>query len=151
MARLPDRSGPFWDGVHGRTPMPPAAATLGLQFIDIDAERGAIELAFEATREFTNPMGNVLGAYLAAMLYDTVGPALLATLGADQFQSTLDINVRFLRAVRPGRLVGKGCVVHRAGDIAFLEASLLDTNNATIATATATARVIPLAIASSAA
>jgi uncharacterized protein (TIGR00369 family) len=131
--------------------MPPAAATLGLQFIDIDAERGAIELAFEATRDFTNPLGNVLGAYLAAMLYDTVGPALLATLDGDQFQSTLDLNVRFLRAVRPGRIVGKGRVVHRTGDIAFVEASLYDSSNGTIATATATARVIPLASASSAA
>ena len=150
MTRLVDRSGPFWDGVHGRTPMPRAAATLGLQFIDIDAERGTIELAFEATKDFTNPMGNVLGAFLAAMLYDTVGPALLATLNADQFQSTLDINVRFLRPVRPGRIVGKGRVAHRADDIAFLEASLHDSNNSTIAVATATARVIPLAAASAA-
>ena len=84
------------------------------------------------------------------MLYDTIGPALLATLNADPFQSTLDINVRFLRAVRPGRIVGQGRVVHRAGDIAFLEASLHDANNGTIAVATATARVIPLASASDA-
>src|SRR5262245_7742864 len=133
MTRLPDRTGPFWDGVHGRTPMPPAAATLGLQFIDIDAERGAVELAFEATHDFTNPMGNVLGAYLAAMLYATVGPALLATLDADQFQSTVDINVRFLRAVRPGRIVGKGRVVHRTGDIAFIEASLHDADSRIVA------------------
>ena len=108
MTPLSNRTGPFWDGVHGRTPMPPAAATLGLQFIDIDPEKGTIELAFEATKDFINPMGNVLGAYLAAMLYDTVGPALLATLEADQFQSTLDINVRFLRPVRPARIVGQG-------------------------------------------
>ena len=150
MTPLPNRTGPFWDGVQGRTPMPPAAATLGLQFIEIDPEQGTIELAFEATKDFINPMGNVLGAYLAAMLYDTVGPALLATLDADQFQSTLDINVRFLHAVRPSRIVGKGRVVHRAGDIAFLEASLHDANNGTIAVATATARVIPLASASNA-
>ena len=70
-------------------------------------ERGTIEVAFEATEEFTNPMGNLLGAFLAAMLYDTVGPALLAILNPDQFQSTLDFNVRFFRPVRPGRIVGK--------------------------------------------
>ena len=112
----PDRSGPFWDGIEGRAPVPPAAATLGFQFISADAENGTIELAFEATEAFTNPMGNVLGAFLAAMLYDTVGPALLATLNADQFQSTLDLNVRFLRPVRPGRIVGKGRVVHRQAE-----------------------------------
>ena len=77
------------------------------------------------------------------MLYDTVGPALLATLESDQFQSTLDLQVRFLRPVKPG--VGRGRVVRRDGDIAFLEAGLTDEKGATIATATATARVIPLA------
>jgi uncharacterized protein (TIGR00369 family) len=145
------RSGPFWDGVEGRAPMPRAAATLGLEFIDADLETRTIELAFEATEAFTNPAGNVLGAFVAAMLYDTVGPALLATLEPDQFQSTLGLNVNFLRPVRPGRVVGKGRVVDRDGDLAFLEASLLDSRGTLIATATATARVIPLAQARSAA
>ena len=79
------RSGPFWDGVEGRAPIPRAAATLGLEFIDADPENGTIELAFSAKEDFTNPAGNVLGAFVAAMLYDTVGPALLATLERDQF------------------------------------------------------------------
>jgi uncharacterized protein (TIGR00369 family) len=138
------RSGPFWDGVEGRAPIPPAAATLGFEFIDADVEAGTIEVAFAATEAFTNPAGNVLGAFLAAMLFDTVGPALLATLEPDQFQSTLQLNVSFLRPVRPGRLIGQGRVVHRDGDLVFLEASLLDGDAAVVATATATARVIPL-------
>jgi uncharacterized protein (TIGR00369 family) len=138
------RSGPFWDGIEGRVPMPRAAATLGLEFIAADIENGTIELAFAATEDFTNPTGNVLGAFVAAMLYDTVGPALLATLEPDQFQTTLGLNVNFLRPVRPGRVVGKGRVVHRDGDMAFLDASLLDSHGTIIATATATARVIAL-------
>lgn len=138
------RSGPFWDGVDGRAPIPPAAATLGFEFLDADVEAGTIEVAFAATEAFTNPTGNVLGAFLAAMLFDTVGPAVLATLGPDQFQSTLQLNVSFLRPVRPGRLVGRGRVVHRDRDLAFLEASLVGADAAVIATATATARVIAL-------
>jgi uncharacterized protein (TIGR00369 family) len=148
---MPGRSGPFWDAVEGRAPMPRAAATLGLEFIDSDADAGTIELAFTATEAFTNPTGNVLGAFQAAMLYDTVGPALLATLEPDQFQSTLQFNVSFLRPVRPGRLVGRGRVVHRDGDLVFLEASLFDGQGQVIATATATARVIPLSQAAAAA
>jgi uncharacterized protein (TIGR00369 family) len=145
------RSGPFWDGVHGRAPIPPAAATLGFEFVDADVEAGTIEVAFTATEAFTNPAGNVLGAFVAAMLYDTVGPALLATLAPDQFQSTLQMSVSFLRPVRPGRLTGKGRIVHRDGDLANLEASLVDADGRQIATATATARVIPLASAPAAA
>jgi uncharacterized protein (TIGR00369 family) len=139
-----ERTGPFWDGIEGRVPIPRAAATLGFEFIDADVEAGTIELAFNATEAFTNPSGNVLGAFVAAMLYDTVGPALLATLEPDQFQSTLQLSVSFLRPVRPGRILGKGRVVHRDGDLAFLEASVFDTGGAMIATATATARVIAL-------
>jgi uncharacterized protein (TIGR00369 family) len=144
------RTGPFWDAVEGRAPIPRAAATLGLEFIDADVENGTIQLAFNATEAFTNPTGNVLGAFLAAMLYDTVGPALLATLEPDQFQSTLDLNVTFLRPVRPGRIVARGKVVRRVGDVAYLEASLTDAGGETIASATAIARVIPLGQARSA-
>ncbi len=124
--------------------MPRAAATLGFEFIDADVEAGTIELTFAATEAFTNPFGNVLGALQAAMRFDTVGPALLATLEPDQFQSTLQLNVSFLRPVRPGRLLARGWIVHRDGDLVFLEAVLSDADGAVVATATAAARVIPL-------
>jgi len=100
---MTDRSGPFWDSVEGRVLLPRAAATLGLEFVDA----GTIELMFTATEDFTDPTGNVLGAFQAAMLDDTIGPALLATLEPDQFQSTLQLNVSFLRPVRPGRFIVK--------------------------------------------
>jgi uncharacterized protein (TIGR00369 family) len=141
---MSERSGPFWEAIEGRAPMPRAAATLGLELIDADVGAGTIELAFEATENFTNPTGNVLEAFVAAILCDTVGPALLATLEPDQFQSTQQLNLNFLRPVRPCRIVGKGRVVHRDGDMVFLEASMIDSHDALIANATATARVIPL-------
>jgi uncharacterized protein (TIGR00369 family) len=137
------RTGLFWDGVAGRVPIPPAARTLGLEVVEADPA-GTVELAFTAGQAFTNPAGNVLGAFLAAMLYDTVGPALLATLAPDEFQSTLQLQTSFLRPVRPGRIIGRGRVVHRVGDIAFLEAELTDGDESIIAAATATATVIPL-------
>jgi uncharacterized protein (TIGR00369 family) len=138
------RSGLFWDAVEGRAPLPPAAATLGLEVIAADVESGTIEVGFAATQSFTTPMGEVLGGFLAAMLYDTVGPALLATLEPGQFIATLDLKASFLRPAFPGRLVGRGRVVHREGDIAFLEASLTNSDEAVVATATATARVIAI-------
>ena len=137
------RSGPFWDGVNGRAPVPPAAATLGFEFVSADPHRGTIELAFTATESFTNPFGNVLGAFLAAMLYDTVGPALLATLEGGKFQSTTELSCRFLRPVRPGRLLASGRVVHRDGEIAHVRATLTDDTGAMVATAASVCRVIP--------
>jgi uncharacterized protein (TIGR00369 family) len=141
---MSQRSGLFWDSIEGRAPLPRAAATLGLELVDADIDEGTIELAFVASTDFTNPTGNVLGAFQAAMLYDTVGPALLSTLEPDQFQSTVELHVNFLRPMRPGRVTGRGRVVHRVGAVAFLEASLFDAGDELVATATATARVIPL-------
>jgi hypothetical protein len=56
------RSGPFWDAMEGRAPLPRAAATLGLEPIHVDADSGSIELACAAREDFTNPTSNVLGA-----------------------------------------------------------------------------------------
>ncbi|WP_374198940.1 PaaI family thioesterase [Streptomyces sp. GESEQ-35] len=61
-----------------------------------------------------------------------------------------ELKASFMRPVRPGRILGRGRVVHRVGDIAYLEASLTDTDGALIATASATARVIPFDSAESA-
>jgi uncharacterized protein (TIGR00369 family) len=137
----PVRAGPFWDGVEGRVPVPPAAATLGFGFVDATADE--ITVSFEAIPAFTNPMGEVLGAFQAAMLYDTVGPALLATLGSGDFIETLHLNVHFLNPTKPGRLIGVGRIVQRTGDMATLEGTLSTTNSVLLATATAVARVVP--------
>jgi acyl-coenzyme A thioesterase PaaI-like protein len=60
-------------------------------------------------------------------------------------------DVSFLRPVRPGTFKARGRVVHRDGDLAFLEASLANSEGEVVATATATARVIAMADARSAA
>lgn len=142
-----ERTGPFWDGLDGRSPMPPAAATLGLELVGADTDAGTIDLTFDATAAFTNPLGNVLGGFLAAMLYDTVGPALLATVEPCHFQSTAALTCHFHRSVRPGRLRTHGRVVHRVGSLAHVEASLWAARDPSVglpaATALAICRIIP--------
>jgi uncharacterized protein (TIGR00369 family) len=115
-----------------------------MELVDADIEAGTIELAFAANQDFTQPDGQCALEPFTAMLYDTVGPALLATLESDQFQTTLQLSVSFPRPIRPGRIIGKGRVVNRQEDMAFLEASLIDSQGEVVATATAIARVIAL-------
>ena len=136
------RKGYFWDVMEGRRSPPPAAALLGFELLAIDESKGTIRIRFTARPEFANPIGVVQGGFLAAMLDDTLGPALVATLPPDQFAPTLDLKVSFLRPARPGRLVGRGRVVHRGGTIAFLEGSLSDADGQVVATASATARIV---------
>lgn len=145
--RPPDRQGPFWDFVAGRIPPPPAATTLGWQLREVDPERGTIETSFEAGEGFLNPIGSIQGGFLAAMLDDTLGPALVATLEPGWFAPTLDLQVQYHRPARPGRLIGRGSVAHRTRDIAYLRGELVDEDDRVVATATATALIkrMPLA------
>jgi uncharacterized protein (TIGR00369 family) len=139
-----EREGPFWDVMLGRKPAPPAAATLGFKLLDIDPEQGTIRVQFEGKEQFLNPMGNVQGGFLCAMLDDTLGPALVATLPKDHFAPTIELKVNFIKPAKPGVLVGTGRVVSRGGTIAFLSGELSTEQGELIATATATARIVQL-------
>jgi uncharacterized protein (TIGR00369 family) len=135
------REGPFWDVMEGRAEPPPAATTLGWELIEVNPEAGTIEVAFTADDRFVNPVGVVQGGFLAAMLDDTLGPALVATLETGQFAPTADLHVQFLVPAQPGRLVGRGRIVRRGRDIAFLAGELVDNAGTVVAAATATATI----------
>jgi uncharacterized protein (TIGR00369 family) len=135
------RAGPFWDVMEGRAERPPAADLLGWELLSVDPDAGTIEVAFTATEQFLNPVGVVQGGLLAAMLDDTLGPALVATLGPGEFAPTADLHVQFLRPARPGRLIGRGRIVRRGAGVGFLAGELVDDTGATVAVATATAVV----------
>jgi len=139
---MTQRRGHFWAAVEGRAPMPAATTTLGWSLVHADVERGEIEVSFEATEDFLNPAGTVQGGFLTAMLDDTMGPALAATLDDGQYGTTIDLKVSFLRPAKPGRLTGHGRIVHRGGTIAFLAGELLDQTGQVVAVGSATTRIL---------
>jgi uncharacterized protein (TIGR00369 family) len=119
---------------------PPCAQTLGWEAISI--EPGRVRIRFQARDAFCNGMGNIQGGFLAAMLDDSMGPALFTELDEGQFAPTLEMKVSFLRAARPGPIVGEGRVAHRTRNVAFLEGTLSTEDGTVLATATATARIL---------
>lgn len=133
------RGGPFWDVLEGRRDPPPAAVLLGWKLTSVDPDAETIEVSFTATEQFLNPAGDVQGGFLAAMLDDTLGPALVATLGVGQWAPTIDLQVQFLRPAKPGKLHGTGRVVRRGREVAFLAGELRSEDGVVVATATASA------------
>jgi uncharacterized protein (TIGR00369 family) len=122
--------------------MPPVAKTLGWTLIAIDPEAGTIEVGFTAGEMFVNPTGAVQGGFVAAMLDDTMGPAVFAMGKGEIFAPTLDLHVSFLKPARPGGFVGRGRVVSLGKSVAFLEGELFDSHGELVARSTATARVL---------
>jgi len=130
----------FWQIQEGKLPPPKAAQTLGMTILRVDAGSGTLEAEFEGKPEFTNPAGHIQGGFLSAMLDDTMGPAVAATLAAGEFAPTLNLNVQFLSPAVPGKLHAVGRVVRRGGSICFLSGELMQEGNL-VATATATAAI----------
>jgi len=139
-----DNGAYFWQVMQGKLPPPGAARTLNIRFTHVDADAGVVETTFEAGAGFTNPAGHVQGGFLAAMLDDTMGPALACTLAAGELAPTLNLNVSFERPAKVGTLSAKGRVLKRGRDVCFLAAELYqDGERVASATATALIRRMP--------
>lgn len=128
--------------VFDRFPLPPASKLLGWTLRDVDPAAGTIEIGFTADERFTNPGGTVQGGFLAAMLDDTQGPALFAMTDGQIYAPTIDFNIAFIKAARPGAFVGKGRVINIGKTIVFTEAELFDDSGDIVARATFSSRAM---------
>lgn len=125
-----------------RLPKPPAAALLGWHVLDARPADGWIQIGFEGRREFLNPAGFIQGGFLAAMLDDTMGPAVFAHTEGRLYTATVDMTVSYLAPATPGPLVGEGQVVQLGKTIGFVEAKLADLQGTTLARAMASVRLV---------
>jgi molybdopterin converting factor subunit 1 len=138
----PDGMDRFKELVSKDIPAPPYSKLLGSR--PLDAEPGHVRMEFEASDQMLNPAGSVQGGFLTAMLDETMGPATISMLEPGFVVPTLELKVNFLRPARPGRLVVDARVVHLGKSVVFMESSLVGDDGSLIATATATARIVPI-------
>ena len=133
-----DKDSFFWQTQAGKLPIPKCANTLGAKFIEINTEAGTIQMEFDGKEAFTNPTGNIQGGFLAAMLDDTMGPALVATLKASEFAPTIDLNIQFFKPAKVGKIQAFGKIEKKGKTICYLSGELRQ-NDKVIAKATASA------------
>jgi len=125
--------------IFDKFPLPPAARLLGWNLIALDPHAGTIEVEFNASTEFTNPSGFIQGGFLAAMLDDTLGPAVFAMTKGKRMTTTIDLHVHYLRPVKPGRVIAKARVINLGANIAFSEGELFNPDGKLSARATSSA------------
>jgi len=126
-------------------PRPPCTDLLGWRVLDARPAEGWIRLGFEARREFTNPAGFIQGGFLAAMLDDTMGPAVFVMTEGALYTVSIDMNVSFLSPARPGPLFSEGRVIQLGKSVGFIEATLSDGAGTVVARATSSAKLVPSA------
>ena|SRR5690349_3976382 len=125
-----------------RLPAPPCAVLLGWHVIDAEPEQGWIRIGFEGKPEFRNPAGFIQGGILAAMLDDTMGPAVFTMTQGKMYTATIDMNVSFLAPAHVGKIYGEANVIQLGKTIAFVEARLTDEAGTLLAKATSSARLV---------
>jgi uncharacterized protein (TIGR00369 family) len=129
----------------GEVPPPPVMAVL--PFEAVEAEAGRVVFALDPAEFHYNPLGTVHGGVLATVLDSAAGCAVHSTLPAGTGYTSLDLSVRFVRAVTAdsGRLRCEGSVLSRGRRTAVAEARLTDARDRLVAHATSTCLLLPTA------
>ena len=125
------------------TPGPPCSQLLGWWLLAHDEARGWIKVGFVGAAEFVNPAGRVQGGMLAAMLDDTMGPAVLVKSGGALYPSSIDMNISFLSGAKPGPLVCEAEVLRLGKTVGFVEGRLMDEDGRLLVRATSSVMLVP--------
>ncbi|WP_326565199.1 PaaI family thioesterase [Amycolatopsis rhabdoformis] len=122
---------------RGDVPSAPMMDLVGLRLIS--AAPGETVFRLTPAEYHYNPMWTVHGGLYATMLDSAAACAVHTTLPAGSGFSTLDLSVRYLKAIRAetGPITATGRVVHSGRQVVLADARLEDAAGTLLATATA--------------
>ena len=123
---------------------PTGSQTLGFRMSRVEQATRTVEVTFDARAELLcNPMGQVQGGFLCAMLDECMSVACMVASGMTAVAPTLEMKTSFLRPAMPGALTGIGRVLKWGRTVAFTEGELYDDQGRLLAKATGTAIPTP--------
>jgi len=126
----------------GEVTPPPIATTLG--FTVEEVAEGRVVFGMQPEEFHYNPIGSVHGGVFATLLDSAAGCAVHTMLPAGARYTSLDLSVKFLRALSAtsGPVRCEGLVVHIGGRTALAEARLTDEQGRLVAHATSSCLII---------
>ena len=125
---------------------PTGSRTLGFELLAVRQADREVEVGFMARADLLcNPMGQIQGGYICAMLDEAMSVAGLITSGMTHVVPTLEMKTSFLRPALPGSLRAVGRVIKWGRTICFTEGELYDGEGRLLAKATGTAIPTPFA------
>lgn len=112
--------------IAGELPAAPFATLMGIRMTEADPGRVVFE--FTPAEQHYNPIGSVHGGVYATILDSATGCAAQSLLPAGVGYTSLDLTVKFLRAVtvNTGPLRCEGTVSHLGGRTGLARAELRD-------------------------
>ena len=123
---------------------PTGSQTLGFRMVSVSQEKMEVEVAFEARPELiANPMKQVQGGYLCAMLDECMSVACMVASKMTAVAPTAEMKTSFYRPAAFGPIKGIGRVARWGKTIAFTEGELYGPDGKLLAKATGTAVPTP--------
>lgn len=123
---------------------PTGSQTLGFRMVAVSQAEKSVEVAFDARAELLlNPMKQIQGGYLCAMLDEAMSVACMVASGMTHVAPTAEMKTTFFRPAMPGPIKGIGRVAKWGRTIAFTEGELYDAEGRLLAKATGTAVPTP--------
>ena len=123
---------------------PTGSQTLGFRMVAVSQADKSVEVEFEARAELLlNPMKQIQGGYLCAMLDECMSVACMVASGMTHVAPTAEMKTTFFRPAMPGKIRGIGRVVRWGSRVAFTEGELTDPEGRVLAKATGTAIPTP--------
>ena len=123
---------------------PTGSQTLGFRIVAVNQAEKLVEVAFEARAELLlNPMKQIQGGYLCAMLDECMSVACMVASGMTHVAPTAEMKTSFFRPAKPGLIRGIGRVAKWGRTLAFTEGELYDPEGRLLAKATGTAVPTP--------
>jgi uncharacterized protein (TIGR00369 family) len=84
--------------VAGRSPVPPVAALLGMQAVEVEAGRAVFSL--DVGEHLYNPIGSVHGGVFCTLLDSAMACAVHSTLPSGRAYTTLELKVSLVKPLR---------------------------------------------------
>ncbi|HEY9219876.1 MAG TPA: PaaI family thioesterase [Phenylobacterium sp.] len=123
---------------------PTGSQTLGFRMVAVSQAEKSVEVEFDAKAELLlNPMKQIQGGYLCAMLDECMSVACMVASGMTHVAPTAEMKTSFFRPGAPGKIRGVGKVVRWGSRVAFTEGELFDPEGRLLARATGTAIPTP--------
>ena len=123
---------------------PTGSQTLGFRMVSVSQATKSVEVEFDAKAELLlNPMKQIQGGYLCAMLDECMSVACMVASGMTHVAPTAEMKTTFFRPGAPGKIKGIGKVAKWGRTIAFTEGELYDPDGRLLAKATGTAVPTP--------
>jgi uncharacterized protein (TIGR00369 family) len=118
----------------------PVARLIGFEAKGVANGRATVVLA--AGPQHANPMGTLHGGILCDIADAAMGIAFASTLAPEESFTTVELKINFFRPVWQGRLTAEGTVVHRGRTVGYVECTITDEENRSVARAASTCMVL---------